>query len=182
MFTTTKQNMWLLVHTGFAFAFIIQSFSIIKDLIKPTQTTINVEEKSLKTLPVLFKICVNPAFDVGLLKEEGYNNMLDYFLGKIWDGNTTRYGWGGKYSKTAKELYNRVKAHNNVSDIIQELNVYFNMNYTAVRLDKSSVLQVRRPNYPNNCFTLDLMKHDQLGQKGVREDFKKVNQINTFQL
>ena len=76
------KNHWLLIHTCFIFAFLIQLFSIVIDLLHPDQTTTSIQEQKLQELPILFKICINPGFNIEKLREQGYSSNYRYFLGK----------------------------------------------------------------------------------------------------
>ena len=98
---------WFLIHTCFFFAFLIQVFSIVDDLLHPTQTTTSIEEQKLEELPILFKICINPGFNMEKIKEEGYLTEYQYVLGKSQYDNTT-YGWAG-HSYTGNETVSSVR-------------------------------------------------------------------------
>ena len=90
---------WIWIHAGFITAFLIQSFCIVYNLLNPSQTTTNREEKELKQLPILFKICVKPGFDSDTAKAVGYSSIYKYFLGEsMYD--TREYGWKGHYNET----------------------------------------------------------------------------------
>ena len=91
-FLTTKY--WLIIHFGFFLAFLVQFTSIVQDLLHPSQTTIRIQEHKVTDIPILFKICVNPGFNLTKIKEEGYTNTYYYFLGQSMYSNTS-YGWSG---------------------------------------------------------------------------------------
>ena len=95
------KNHWFFIHTCFSLAFLIQVFSIVDDLLHPTQTTTSIEEQKLEELPILFKICINPGFNMEKIKEEGYSDEYGYFLGKSRYSNTT-YGWAGHANTSNK--------------------------------------------------------------------------------
>ena len=101
-----RRKFWHLVHTAFAIAFLIQSCHIILELIRPTESTINVEKVPLKELPVILKICIIPAFDINLLEEEGYNSTSQYIKGIL---QFPKMGWGGKNRRNVRDVYNSVR-------------------------------------------------------------------------
>ena len=85
---------WLLIHTCFLLAFLIHLFSIVDDLLHPDQTTTSIQGHTLEELPILFKICINPGFNMEKIREEGYSDISRYFLGES-QFNKTTYGWAG---------------------------------------------------------------------------------------
>ena len=87
-----RKNPWFLVNAAFVFAFLIQSYSILGDLVHPTQTSNIIEEKTVNNWPILVKICIKPGFDLDFLKEEGYKDIDEYFFGKI-SMNKFWMGW-----------------------------------------------------------------------------------------
>ena len=76
-------------------------FSIVDDLLHPIQTTTSIKEQKLEELPILFKICINPGFNMQKIREEGYSNEYGYFMGKSRFSNNT-YGWAG-HTNTSNE-------------------------------------------------------------------------------
>ena len=52
-------------------------------------------EKDLDEIefPVLFKVCITPAFKIEKIIESGYTNLWYYFMGKSKFSNI--YGWAG---------------------------------------------------------------------------------------
>ena len=89
------------MHTCFFLAFLIQVFSIVDDLLHPIQTTTSIKQHKLEELPILFKICINPGFNMKKIREEGYSNEYGYFMGKSKYSNNT-YGWAG-HTNTSNE-------------------------------------------------------------------------------
>ena len=65
-------------------AFSYQFANLIEDYSKPTVTNTNMEEKELKDIgfPLVLKICVRPGFNETAIKNAGYKNIPDFFLGK----------------------------------------------------------------------------------------------------
>ena len=92
-FLTAKY--WLIIHSGFFLAFLVQFTSIVQDLLHPSQTTTSIQEHRITEIPILFKICVNPGFNLTKIKEEGYSDSYHYFLGRSKYSNTS-YSWSGK--------------------------------------------------------------------------------------
>ena len=52
-------------------------------------------EKDLDVIefPVLFKVCITPAFKIEKIIKSGYSNLWFYFMGKSRFGQI--YGWAG---------------------------------------------------------------------------------------
>ena len=68
----------------------------------PTETSTKLSERKLDDLdfPVLFKICLNPAFNEDKIKEVGYYSLWSYFTGKgRWrnSNGSAVYGWAGHW-------------------------------------------------------------------------------------
>ena len=68
----------------------------------PTETSTRLSERKLDDLdfPVLFKICLNPAFNENYIKEVGYYSLWSYFIGKgRWRNSNggAVYGWAGHW-------------------------------------------------------------------------------------
>ena len=68
----------------------------------PTETSTRLSERKLDDLdfPVLFKICLNPAFNEDNIKEVGYYSLWSYFTGKgRWRNRNGAavYGWAGHW-------------------------------------------------------------------------------------
>ena len=68
----------------------------------PTETSTRLSERKLDDLdfPVLFKICLNPAFNEDKIKEVGYYSLWSYFTGKgRWRNSNggAVYGWAGHW-------------------------------------------------------------------------------------
>ena len=64
--------------------------------ITPSQTVSHLEERRLDDIefPVLFKICIKPAFHTSELYKAGYQNIWNYFVGQS-RFNESVFGWGG---------------------------------------------------------------------------------------
>ena len=74
----------LLVYIISFIAFSYQFANLIEDYSRPTVTNTNVEEKELKDIgfPLVLKICVRPGFNETAIKDAGYKNIFEFFLGK----------------------------------------------------------------------------------------------------
>ena len=79
----------------------------------PQKTSSRLEERKLDDIefPILFKICLNPAFDLQKLKNVGYSSLWRYFVGKSDRASRKTYGWAGinedgtKYATVAGICY-----------------------------------------------------------------------------
>ena len=47
--------------------------------------------------PIVFKICLNPAFKIDEIQSAGYASLWDYFHGKSKYKKRKFYGWAGHY-------------------------------------------------------------------------------------
>ena len=76
------------------FAFIFQVYGIIQEWIHPSQTATEISEKNIKGIdfPIIFKICPDPAFILGLIRKEGYKDVFNNFRGESIF-NKSIYGW-----------------------------------------------------------------------------------------
>ena len=63
----------------------------------PQKTSSRLEERKLDDVdfPILFKICLNPAFDLQKLKDVGYRSLWKYFVGTSDRASRKTYGWAG---------------------------------------------------------------------------------------
>ena len=103
------KKFWVLIQSGFLTAFLIQSFYIFFNILYPSETITTTEEKTMTEIPILFKICFEPAFNTDKLNKEGYDEIYDYFLGQsMYDDNC--YGWTGHYNDS-KVNNNTVKGY-----------------------------------------------------------------------
>ena len=84
------------MHTVCLIAFGIQMSILAKNQIFPSETLSHMEERDFNGIefPVLFKICIKPAFDIEELKKAGYSSIWSYFMGRsMYNGSV--FGWGG---------------------------------------------------------------------------------------
>ena len=63
----------------------------------PQKTSSRLEERKLDDIefPILFKICLNPAYDLQKLKDVGYRSLWKYFTGTSDRASRKTYGWAG---------------------------------------------------------------------------------------
>ena len=63
----------------------------------PQKTSSRLEERKLDDIefPILFKICLNPAYDLQKLKDVGYISLWKYFVGTSDRASRKTYGWAG---------------------------------------------------------------------------------------
>jgi hypothetical protein len=89
-------NPWIVLHAGCTLLFAWQLASLSAGVIWPTHTVTSTVNRNLSDIdfPVLFKICIKPGFNDTALREVGYNNSFDYFLG-ISKYNRSLLGWAG---------------------------------------------------------------------------------------
>ena len=86
------------MHVGCLTAFIVQMGILASNQINPRATVSQMEEKSLDNIdfPVVFKICIKPAFNISELYRVGYASIWEYFIGQSRH-NGSVFGWGGHY-------------------------------------------------------------------------------------
>ena len=81
-------------------SFLTHTFIIGYYEVYPSETTTRFIKRRLDLIefPVLFKVCLNPAFDEDKFRKFGYDNLWNFFLGRsVWTtGHGARvYGWAG---------------------------------------------------------------------------------------
>ena len=84
------------MHAGCFIAFIVQMSILANNQIFPSDTVSHLEERSLDSIqfPVLFKICIKPAFNMEELNKAGYESIWSYFIGQS-KYNKSAFGWAG---------------------------------------------------------------------------------------
>ena len=77
-------------------AFTWQLYGIVSEWVKPSQKTTDITEKKLDQfeLPLIFKICPDPGFNLSAIREEGYDDIWHYFYGRS-SFNNSIFGWAG---------------------------------------------------------------------------------------
>ena len=80
-------------------AFTIHAIINLYITLNPQETVLRFEPRNLDDIefPVVFKICLNPAFKIDKIKLAGYSSLQDYFLGKSKYHRTNFHGWAGHY-------------------------------------------------------------------------------------
>ena len=87
----------LLAHILCISFFSYQTFRLVPNIISPTKTHTSVRQELLKDIdfPLDIKICVDPAVNLTLLKDFGYDDIEEYIAGSSLRSNLSLYGWGG---------------------------------------------------------------------------------------
>ena len=91
-----RKHPLILLHAGCLITFTVQMIVLAMNQISPSTTISHLEERSLDSIdfPVLFKICIKPAFHTSELYKAGYENIWHYFMGQS-RYNKSVFGWGG---------------------------------------------------------------------------------------
>ena len=143
--------------------FCIQTFFIGLNAIFPAETFTRFEQRKLDAIefPVVFKICIFPAFRMENLEKVGYNNVWQYFIGRSAH-NRNIYGWAGHTQQ--ESVYSTVQEVKDMlfmkpEKIIHNINIKFSDRVSQKIYYKSKkYAKLERPNHPNNCLTIDLLK------------------------
>ena len=156
----------ILLKVACSVAFIVQISASVYHQLAPEKTVAETLTTDLENIdfPAAFKVCIKPSFNDTELSRVGYYSPYYYFTGKSkFEMNITgqgNYGWaghredGGVFSN-ASDVQNRIfqDYHSVIRGIV----------YTTSRVHFGSIpissLQLRKPNYPNNCLILDVTKH-----------------------
>ena len=87
---------WYLVRFGCVVAFIMQTTTLIADMINPKETLIKTQIMDFDKIdfPLAFKICITPGFNTTELRALGYENIAAYFTGGS-RFNGSIIGWAG---------------------------------------------------------------------------------------
>ena len=87
---------WYLVRFGCVVAFMVQTTTLIANMINPKETLIRTQIKDFDKIdfPLTFKICIAPGFNTTELKALGYWNSFAYFQGRS-RFNASTIGWAG---------------------------------------------------------------------------------------
>jgi hypothetical protein len=165
---------WLLVQLACAAATLLHlGFVFWHGYIQPSQTNTVVKESNLKDIdfPVVLKICAAPGFNDSALKEAGYDDAGYYFGG--WSRyNSSILGWAGHTNTSGvqggvAEVLARVRSHAR-EDVITKIIIKTSNNeemYVNVTNLKAAL---RRVNFPDNCYTLDLTNITEVKEKGIQ--------------
>ena len=91
-----RKSPWIIINTACFVALGAQMFIIGKSQLYPLHTINYMEEKSFDSVnfPVIFKICIKPAFNDEELYKTGYSSSWGYFEGRS-RYNRSLIGWAG---------------------------------------------------------------------------------------
>ena len=161
----------------------VQLSSILEDFSNPSLTNTVVEKKKLEDFdfPLLFKICPMLGFDISALNEVGYESTVGYFKGESIF-NKSMIGWGGHKNETfealasVEEVYEKVKNHE-VKDVINYIKINFQSGKSKKFTSDSADLNVKRVNYPRNCFTLNLANDSDVQGNGITDIHFKLKKV-----
>ena len=143
-----------------------------------------VREARLKELPMMFKICPTPGFRHEALKAAGYEGVKSYFTGLVNIGDEQVHGWAGNStelkseSTVAREFLRNVTL--SVEDFVRSVSLVTTDN-EQMRIEVERI-QLKRINYPSNCFTLDFFKDSRVNKSGIKSlqiNFEKGDNIST---
>ena len=180
---TSVKLLWVVVNLFCTAVLVIQLANILTSYIKPTLTRTWEEEVLLADIdfPVIVKICFIPGFNEEALRENGYDDTWNYFLGKsMFD--EYRFGWAG-HKNESDPVGNRT-----VEGVLDQVN-NFDVEHILDNIyvwtkDKESIniplehLQSSQVNYPHNCLSLSLANISELDGKVIQELFIEVDNLD----
>ena len=158
-------------------------FPPLQEFIRPTQTVVNHRNLNLSSLgrfPVVFKVCIKPGYQLSAVQEAGYEEVAYYFIGRS-KYNKRHISWAGHTSQG--------EVISNVSDILARVTTRNHASLKAVKVwtktEKfvslpSSLLQLRRTNYPDNCIRVDLGSQTHLVKEGILQLFFRFHPVPEF--
>ena len=87
---------WYLIRIGCLVAFMVQTTTLIVNMINPKETLIKTQIMDFDKIdfPLIFKVCITPGFNNTELKALGYRKSLDYLEGRS-RFNKSIIGWAG---------------------------------------------------------------------------------------
>ena len=154
-------------------------------------------EKDLDEIefPVLFRVCITPAFKMEKILEAGYSSLWYYFMGKSrfrLSPDLQTYGWAGHTENgtiisTPESILNEAVV--DIKDVLSHVRLQFRGRvgisfYT--RTSKNYVTaSLRRPNYPSNCYDIDINKITQGNLKGffqIQFNFRSVKDVKEVRI
>ena len=111
----------------------------------------------------MFKVCITPAFKIEKIRDAGYTNLWFYFMGKSRFAKT--YGWAG-HTENGTIISTPESILNAAVVDIKEVLKYIWVKYRGgngrsyyTKTSKNYVTStLRRPNYPSNCYDVDINK------------------------
>ena len=154
---------WILLHLACSLAVSVQIISVLYDFIKPQTTNSETEEIKLENIefPLLFKICTNPSFNDSAVEELGYDGIWNYFSGMSRFNNSI-YGWAGHTNNsgvrdTVSGVFKKVQNSKNAKTLLTKFWIAWGPgDWTSFSSDQ---IYLAVPNYPHNCYTLDISDH-----------------------
>ena len=114
--------------------------------------------------PVLFKVCITPAFKIEQIIKSGYSNLWFYFMGKSTKSSKI-YGWAGHTRNgtvisTPESILKDTVV--DIKEVLKYIWVKFRGGKGRAFYTKTSrgyiTATLRRPNYPSNCYDVDINK------------------------
>ena len=180
-----KNRHWLVINVLCLIFFFCQFGGVLDGYIDPvnTNTVVGTQDLQYLAFPVIFKICVTPAFNKTFLYEAGYDGIEGYFTGRS-KFNESKFGWAGhgngsKEFGNVTELMNKARLHD-VKDIFIDVTIWSLKNQLIeISLDSVKVL---RPTYPSNCYTLDLGDNLEVKEQGVKQVFFDLTIMNNYSM
>ena len=153
-------NIWFFVNSLCVLAVLTQLAFNFRDFLFPRLTNTRVETKSIQDqqFPLIFKICIKPAFNKAALEETGYGygGIFRYFVGRSIF-NTSIYGWAGHTNDsgtygTVEEVYQKVSSYA-PEDVIKKITLNFeegpSLSFNHTHVDRAI-------QFPLNCLRLNL--------------------------
>ena len=166
-------NIWFLVNILCVFAVVTQLAFNFRDFFFPRLTNTRVETSGIQeeNFPLIFKICVQPAFNDTALEETGYGygGFQWYFQGRS-AYNKSVFGWAGHTKdfgtfSTVEDVFRKVLSYA-PGDFIQKITIVFQSEGGRFVLNHSHVDIVIE--FPLNCFRLDLAKFPEVKNKTIQ--------------
>ena len=158
-----QKHFWNILKLACFIAFIVQIGASIKSQIAPKKTAAETVITDLADVdfPVAFKVCMKPSFNNDELKKVGYDYSYRYFSGQSKYerefGGTGTYGWtghteGGGVFSNARDVQNKIfmDYHSAIVGTMMSTNKVLMKNIST------NSYKLEKPNYPNNCLTLDI--------------------------
>ena len=176
----TIKTLWILINITCAGILAVQLVHVLTGYLKPTITKTWEKEMPLQDMdfPLVIKVCVNPGLNQTALKEIGYKDTWDYFLGRS-SFNSSVYGWAG-HTKNSGNIKSVKEISEHVSDFeIEKIFSYI----TVYTRDAGTIdiplkqLKLNRDNYPNNCHSLSLSTSRKLKGKEIQQLFLGVRDL-----
>ena len=154
---------WITVKVACSVAFICQISASINRQLTREEKVAKTVTKELKDVdfPAAFKVCMKPSFNVPELLKVGYDSGYSYFKGqsKFDCTGTGNHGWAG-HTKDGDVFSNVSDVQNRVfQDYHSVINTTLLLKTNGDLDLPSSSYQLLKPNFPNNCLTLDISKH-----------------------